>query len=100
MLNGYYDIDLESNFTPYVGAGLGYTNMKINEKAGDTFSDRKSVFAWQLIGGVSYKCSDMVDVFGEYRYCSDEKPEFEQDAVKIKIEYATQIVNLGVRFNY
>jgi len=85
MLSGYYDIPTKSKFTPYVGAGIGYTSVRvpaqnrvggsynINGESGtdgwiDWAGGSGSAFGYQAKVGVSYAVSKPADVFLEGTY--------------------------------
>jgi opacity protein-like surface antigen len=70
LANLYYDIDMHSGFTPYLGFGLGWASNRANEGEGDGWvaggcgcnadfvpvvieSNSTSNFAWALMAGVS-----------------------------------------------
>jgi opacity protein-like surface antigen len=66
MANAWYDIDMGSNFTPYVGGGVGYADNEV--KHGLVFNGSSGDFAWQLGAGVNYKISDGTSIGLGYRY--------------------------------
>lgn len=71
MLNGYIDLAPYSWFTPYVGAGVGFTKLKLNE--GNNMDDEawkvsKSKFTWSVGGGLSIKVTNRFNVDAGYRY--------------------------------
>jgi opacity protein-like surface antigen len=76
MLNGYFDLAPYSWLTPYVGAGIGMTKMKYNDKGtiidgepvGDGFSSSKTNFTWSVGGGLSVKVTNRFNVDAGYRY--------------------------------
>jgi opacity protein-like surface antigen len=79
LLNGYVDLGTWSNFTPFVGAGVGMSRNTIsnfgdiNVQTGvgaDAHSDTASKwsFAWALYAGVGYKINRNVTVEFAYRY--------------------------------
>lgn len=69
MGNVYYDFENDSDFTPYIGAGAGYAKTEASMKIGHTnISGSKNGFAYQGIGGVSYKIADKTHLGLEYRY--------------------------------
>lgn len=83
FVSGYYDIPTKSKFTPYVGGGLGYTNVSIPAQNGTaqltalglTFDQPIEVkggsagaFGYQAKMGVAYAASDKADVFVEATY--------------------------------
>jgi opacity protein-like surface antigen len=74
MANVYYDFNLGTEYTPYVGAGAGYAhNRQVNDmKSGGTFFYTNK-FAYQVMGGVHYKYSDKVLLGVEYKFLSPEK---------------------------
>lgn len=75
MLNGYIDLAPYSWFTPYVGAGIGFTKMKIN--SGTTIDgiptdkgwhESTTNFTWSVGGGLSVKVTNRFNVDAGYRY--------------------------------
>lgn len=78
FLNVYFDIETGTQFTPYVGGGLGVAiidsegKLKITED-GDTFYDESSSnsetnFAFNLAAGVGYDVNDNFTLDLGYRY--------------------------------
>jgi opacity protein-like surface antigen len=84
MLSGYYDIQTKTKFTPYVGAGIGYTSVTlpsqnrvtgtytVNGNSGTGWIDygggSGSAFGYQAKVGVSYAVSKPADVYVEGTY--------------------------------
>lgn len=73
MFNGYYDINTQTDFTPYIGAGLGLAYLDTDYKASTTngtasSSDQSWNFAWSLGAGVAYHLSDVLALDLGYRY--------------------------------
>ena len=75
MLYGYKDFSNETKFTPYVGIGLGTSNINIKEQliqsgsfVAKLNSTSKSVFTYGLKGGVGYKIADNTSLFSEATY--------------------------------
>ena len=84
MFSGYYDFKSKSKFTPYVGAGIGYTAVSIPSmpasltvNVGGTRQTVNnatinggsgSAFGYQAKIGVSYAVSKPADVFAEAIY--------------------------------
>jgi outer membrane protein W len=88
FVSGYYDIKNSSKFTPYAGAGIGYTSISLpNQNASGTFNlqfaglgsasgsgtvnqngGSASAFGYQAKIGVSYALSKPADVFVEGTY--------------------------------
>ncbi|PHR72042.1 MAG: hypothetical protein COA66_07505 [Arcobacter sp.] len=61
MINGFYNLDLDSDFTPYAGLGLGGANY-------DDGSNDESAFVYQAMLGVNYALTKEFDLGLEYRY--------------------------------
>ncbi|MEG3617422.1 outer membrane beta-barrel protein [Magnetovibrio sp. PR-2] len=72
MLNGAYDFDMDSAFTPFVSAGFGglYADGEINYTDTDgeaSYEDGEAVTVAGQVGlGVSYELSPAVDLVGSY----------------------------------
>jgi opacity protein-like surface antigen len=78
-LNAYYDIETGTQFTPYVGAGLGWGHSHSTitgynmANAGLTDSDVGGKFSddnliWNVGAGVSYALNDKASIDLSYRY--------------------------------
>lgn len=75
LLNAYVDIPTQSKFTPYIGGGLGYTNMSwANYSAiapGAILlypSGNQNGLGYQAKAGVAYQVSPKADIFVEGTY--------------------------------
>jgi len=95
LLNGYYEFNNDSAFTPYLTAGIGYSNVEVD---GDGFdgSEDDNVFAYQLGAGIGYAASDNVTIDAKYRYFATADPDF-GDA---EAEVASHNIYLGIRVNF
>lgn len=76
MLNGFYDLNTGTPFTPYIGFGVGGDYFSLHQvKTTQTprvgiANSNDVVFAYQPIIGVSYQINNMLSVGLEYRYFS------------------------------
>ena len=73
LLNAYYDFDMGSAFTPYIGAGIGYGKTKIAmARYEDEWLTKRTTshtnITWQIGAGVAYALNDNVSVDVGYRY--------------------------------
>ena len=66
VLSAYYDMNNDSKWTPYIGAGFGSSTINVTASTDD--SDSTSI--WQAKLGVSYDLSEKMDMFGELGYQS------------------------------
>lgn len=68
MANGYWDIDLGSCLTPYVGVGVGYAWHEGKAKAHhETFAAKSRGVAGQVMVGAHYQLDD-IKLGAEYRF--------------------------------
>ncbi|MFP4008074.1 MAG: outer membrane protein [Spirulinaceae cyanobacterium] len=76
LFNAYYDIETESNFEPYIGAGVGVSWASANNLSA-TYPGTNTTFAiddtafgvvYQFMGGVAYYFNPQTAVTVGYRY--------------------------------
>ncbi len=68
MVNAFYDIDTGSAWTPFVGAGLGWSRIDIDAPGFNGSDSDDDVFAYQFIGGVAYAINEQWSVDAQYRF--------------------------------
>ena len=110
MLNGYIDFNEASDFTPYLGAGLGLSNVDADNFGSSTtptitiLNDGDTVFAYQAIAGLGWDISPRTELFLEYRYFATEdvgvRTTPAAGAVSTNLSYDTNNVFLGARFSF
>lgn len=111
MANVYYDFDLDSDWTPYVGAGLGYARVKADNHVSygnETSSLSKSSgnFAWNLTAGITYDMTENLSIDASYRYMDYGKAKtsgnLEFGAQKYRAHSDSKVrsneLNLGIRY--
>ncbi|NQY42416.1 MAG: porin family protein [Legionellales bacterium] len=105
MLNGIYDIEVDPNITPYVGAGIGWLhfksdfNNKLNNVA-QTTSQPSSAFGFQFLAGAQYHINNIMSVFLEYKFLASTKvtiSKFQNREYK-HIFMSPYNINLGFKF--
>lgn len=110
MLNAYVDIKTGTEFTPYIGAGLGYAwnNAKLKVDNGTYLKFDDNAFAWQIGAGVSYAVCDALSIDLGYRFMDvaglKGSTTFagDDESMNVKMEYATYShqVYLGARYAF
>ncbi len=102
--SGYWDISTGSRWTPYIGGGVGYTNLstpRIKVSSGgdsvSTGSANQGLFGWQAKLGVSYGVSNVSDVYLEGTYSG--ASGFESDNVRYD-SYNDFGAKLGFRYRF
>lgn len=104
MANLFYDFNNASQWTPYVGGGAGGARVKVDGNSGlGNTSDSDTVFAYQLMTGVTYAPKSMP--FTEwglgYRYFNASEPEFSTAGGPLKLDdLASHNVEVGARFRF
>ena len=85
LVNGKLQLPNSSRFTPYIGAGVGFSVAWIDvseiQLAGTSLHGDISdvVFAWQGIAGLRYKINQQMGISFEYRYFYADGPSFQAD---------------------
>jgi opacity protein-like surface antigen len=78
--NVYYRLHTGTDFTPYVGGGVGISLLDLDMKRGDAgwfhALDTDTQFAYQGIAGVSYAFAPHWSLGAEYRYFGTQDPSF------------------------
>lgn len=105
MVNGYYDFDTNSKWTPYIGGGIGGANVSINSLSVvgvPLADDDTTVFAYQAKVGVAYAFSPAwVGTLG-YRFFGTEDADFVDSTGSTFSTDGSRahIVELGFRFHF
>ncbi|HJO71601.1 MAG TPA: P44/Msp2 family outer membrane protein [Rhodospirillales bacterium] len=85
LVNGAYDIDSGTPFTPYLGGGIGAAMVEVD--------------ALMPIAGIGYRLGDRLHLFGDYRYFATPDPGLCTDGgTAIDAEYASHVVMIGTRW--
>lgn len=109
MLNAYWDINTGTKFVPYVGAGVGYANIRetayvSNQYATETAKDHEDNLAWQVSAGVSYEVTEDLDAELGWRYTDygDIKNTATQAGYQssAKRDYNSHEILLGMRYTF
>lgn len=76
MVNGYFDFRTNLVVVPYLGVGFGGTNIRYEDDgAGGALSsidDHDTVFAYQVMAGITYDLGDNLGIGLEYRFLETE----------------------------
>lgn len=101
MFNAYYDIRTGTNWTPYLGGGLGYSQVDLDglSQGGVLLvDDNDGAFSWQIKAGVTYQISPTWAVNVGYRYYGTENLTFKTPAGLNFNTEGTRIHNAEVGF--
>ncbi|UHQ53816.1 MULTISPECIES: outer membrane protein [Microbulbifer] len=104
FFNAYYDFDTGTQWQPYLGAGLGNAWVDVDYKPSDVriVDDDDSVFAWQLMGGINYLCTDELTYFGGLRWRETDDAEVRSRLLPADFDIDTEslIVEIGARWHF
>ena len=95
----YYDFFPYTWFTPFISAGLGYTNNKLNIKntsVDTTLNIKANSFTWSLGAGISAKVTNRLNMDIGYRYY--DMGDGELNIYNGKTETSDHEVYMGVRY--
>ncbi len=94
MLNSYFDINTETAFSPYIGAGVGMLDGEVDFN-GNKIDD--TVIGYQFAVGVSYNFNKNVALDVSYRY-QGSASDFKQDGGGMS--YESSNVMGGLRYSF
>lgn len=97
LANGFYDFDTGTKIRPYVGAGVGVGQVKLD---GGAVHDDDTGFAYQLLTGVSYPINDQLSAQVGYRYLGVNDIKVGSGAQAIRGDYHDQAVTAGLTYRF
>jgi len=104
MVNAYYDLENKTNWTPFVGFGVGGATIDYSDiKSSGVLlvDDNDTVFAYKVGAGLTYKISESLKLIGDYHYLGTTDPDFTDAAgAKFDSEYSSHNIDLGIRFSF
>ncbi len=104
MGNTYYDFMAGEAFSPYLGAGIGYSSnsVKFSPSAVGVADDKDGALAFQLIAGADFDLNDQTTLFADYRYFMSQKVKTQLDLLpgELKVENKASLFNIGVRYRF
>ncbi|MTH61732.1 outer membrane protein [Paracoccus litorisediminis] len=102
MFNALYMFDgmgASGAMRPYLGGGIGGANVEMS--AGGQDFDSETLFAYQLIGGVSYELNPNVSLYAEGRWFETESGKFDgpdEESFDGKFETFDLLVGMSYAF--
>ena len=94
MVNGYYDFFPGSTVSPFIGAGIGYSNVEADVENLGRRDDH--VFAYQGSVGTSFNVNESLNIDLQYRLFMTN----DADLSIYEMEYFTHNVSLGLRLGF
>jgi OOP family OmpA-OmpF porin len=96
MLNAYYDFNRGGRFEPYLGLGIGATDVEFD----GTPEDVDVGAAWQAMAGVAIGLTDRLDLDIGYRYFQGIELEWDDGISSGDFDYTHQAVTVGLRWQF
>jgi opacity protein-like surface antigen len=93
MANAWYDFDTGSKWVPFVGGGIGVSQLNLDYTSAD---DSKTLFAYQLGAGLGYEVTPKVTVNLSYRLFGTGDPKFTFPDGTVESEYMSHNIMAGV----
>jgi opacity protein-like surface antigen len=96
MANTTYDLTQNTQFTPYVGAGLGLQDVggTIDGYSGDKWRP-----AYQLEAGLRDDLTPQVSLFGEYRFSQSEAAKFAVSTDVANQHFSDHLLMMGITYH-
>jgi opacity protein-like surface antigen len=98
--NGYYDFLPDSQWRPFVGAGVGVAQVKVDGGPATAPHGDKTVFAYQLHAGVSHPFNDQLTGELAYHYLGAPSVEFGSGANRVDGDFGGSLVTVGLRYKF
>lgn len=102
--NLYYDFNRDGLISPYVGAGLGYSDVSVtyNPSGVSIIEDSEGKFAYQLKAGATWAVTEKIDLFGEAAYRATDDVELDNRLFpgRLNIENRQTVFSIGARFRF
>jgi opacity protein-like surface antigen len=102
--NLYYDFRGSGAFVPYLGAGIGMSEVKVDYSPSGVgiIDDKDTAFAWQLKGGVTWQFDPRWEAYGEYAYRKTDDVTFDNQLFpgSLDIENAQSVFSIGMRYRF
>ncbi|WP_343313328.1 outer membrane protein [Brucella sp. BE17] len=88
-------------FLPYIAGGVAFGSVKNNgDIYGVDFSESKTLSGWTVGGGFDYAATDNVILRLEYRYTDYGDKSHDFNGLRVKDDFKTNDVRLGVAYKF
>ena len=104
VLNGYRDFPTDSDWTPYIGAGIGVMRHDVEDASpigGSRINDDDWSIAAQGIIGTGYRINDKLGLYTDYRFLATTDPDLTTAAgTEVEGEYSEHRLMIGLRWSF
>jgi opacity protein-like surface antigen len=104
FVNAYYDFNRDSNFEPYIGVGIGFSDVDVtfNPSGVGIVDDGETVLAYQVKLGATLQFNDNWEGYADYALRMTEDVEVGVDLFPATLEVENQqgLFSVGVRYRF
>ena len=104
MFNGWYEFETNSKWKPYIGGGLGISEINLDvdkiQETSISYDERDSVFSFQLGTGIDYEISENILIGISYRFYSNEGAELSDGTDDVDIDYNSHNILAGIKIRF
>lgn len=97
LANAYYDFDTGTKLRPFIGAGVGIGQVKLD---GGSADGDDTGFAYQLLTGIAYPINDKFSAQIGYRYLTVNDVKIGSVVKLISGDYHDQAVTMGLTYRF
>lgn len=102
--NLYYDFNREGLISPYLGAGIGYSDVSVQYSPSGVgiIDDSEGKLAYQLKAGATWSVSERIDLYGEAAYRATDDVELDNQLFPgtLNIENTQTVFSVGARYRF
>jgi opacity protein-like surface antigen len=112
MFNSFIDLHNYSPITPYIGGGIGFAALHLDDTFGTNisvtpvtrgivyFHDDETVFAYQVGGGFDIALNRRLSLDLGYRYFATSKAHFESTPIATGLKFESHNGSVGLRVRF
>ena len=98
LATAYYDFNNATAFTPYIGLGAGFSQVKVDfDDGANSLKETSNHFSAKLASGVGYEISENLDLLAEYSFQYNFEAELDND---VDLSAHQNQFNVGLRYSF
>jgi opacity protein-like surface antigen len=96
----YYDFAPDSQWRPFLGAGIGIAQVKEDGGPAAAPHGDKTTFAYQVGGGIAHPFNDQLTGEIAYRYLGAPDVKFGGAGARVNGDFGASLVTVGLRYKF
>jgi OOP family OmpA-OmpF porin len=97
--NGYYDFLPDAQWRPFLGAGIGVAQVKVDDSGTAPHGD-KTALVYQLHAGISHPFTDQLTGELAYHYLGAPSVKFDSGPRRVDGDFGASLVTVGLRYRF